>query len=73
MTEQIPQNGTKVRLEMLEKILDKQADDIESLTKSVGELQVDIARLQERMTIFQAAQAVFTTIAGVAAAFVGRL
>jgi hypothetical protein len=36
-------------------------------------LEIELGKMQERITIFQAAQATFTTIAGVIAAFIGRL
>jgi predicted nucleic acid-binding Zn-ribbon protein len=69
-----PNNGTTLyRLNRLDKEIDDQQDDIDKLKDRIGKLEIELGKMQERITIFQAAQATFTTIAGVIAAFIGRI
>ena len=70
-----PTNGgtVKYRLDRLEGDYKDHIKDYDDLEKRVRELELEVGKLQERMTIFQAAQAVFTTIASTVAVFIGRL
>jgi hypothetical protein len=49
-----------------------QQNDIDKLEERIRLLELEVGKLQERMTIFQAAQAMFTTIASTVAVFIGR-
>jgi chaperonin cofactor prefoldin len=44
----------------------------EDLEDRVVTLEIELGKLQERMTLFQAAQAMFTTIASAVAILLGR-
>lgn len=71
---EIPTEPTTLyRLNRLDKETDDQQDDIDELKDRIGKLEIELGKMQERITIFQAAQATFTTIAGVIAAFIGRI
>lgn len=58
------------RLESDFKDCKREKDELE---ERVRLLELEVGKLQERMTLFQAAQAVFTTIASAVAVIFGRM
>jgi prefoldin subunit 5 len=70
-----PTNGGTLayRVGRLEQDHRDHIEDYDDLEERVRELERELGKLQERMTMFQAAQAIFTTIAGTVAAFIGRI
>ena len=65
------------RLSQLESALNQRFDGLSSDLRiydgRLRQVELDMAQLRERLTVWQAAQAVFTTIVGTVSAFFGRL
>lgn len=66
-------NATSVRLRRLEEDYAKILSDAASLEKQVVMNQVEIARLSERLTVYQLLQSAYTTAAATIATVIGRL
>jgi len=68
-----PTNGTLgYRVGRLEDDRKGDTRSSDELEERVRLLELEVSKLQERMTLFQAAQAVFTTIAAAVAVLFGR-
>ena len=64
---------TTYRLGRLEDDRKTDRGDSVDLEERVRLLEIEVGKLQERMTLFQMAQAAFTTIASAVAIFFGRM
>jgi phosphoglycerate-specific signal transduction histidine kinase len=78
MSDEVPtqptNGGTNLyRIGRLETDRRKDVENFDELEKRVRELENEVGKLQERMTLFQAAQAAFTTIASAIAVIFGRM
>jgi len=77
MSDQVtaPANGGTLtyRMGQIEGNFKEHVEDYDELEKRVKDLEIEVAKLQERMTLFQAAQAAFTTIASAIAVIFGRM
>lgn len=72
ITRPIINGETKYKVGEAEKDIAKLQKDVEDLTKIVNEQTTEIARLQERLSIFSVGEAVLTLIVGAVATWLGR-
>ena len=66
-------NAFAVRLARVEKDYAKMSDEVNELTKQITANQVEIARLSERLTVYQLLQSAYTTAAATIATVIGRM
>lgn len=74
--EELEKELISTRIERAKEITTAKEDverKVDELKEDVGDIQVELATIGSRLTLFQGAQAIFTTIAGVVASIVGRL
>lgn len=66
-------NATIVRLSRVEQDCAKMSDELDELKKQVTANQVELARLSERLTVYQLLQSAYTTAAATIATVIGRM
>lgn len=61
------------RNKVIEETKSEICDSVDGVKEDIKDLEIEMTKINSRLTMFQGAQAIFTTIAGVIASIVGRV